>query len=50
MDIKIGHKFHNPKELISHKGDTLRFLKTIPNDTISLIISSPSYNLGTVYL
>lgn len=35
--------------VVVHLGDTLNFLKTIPSNTIKLIISSPPYNLGKQY-
>lgn len=29
-----------------HNGDTLEYLKKIPNDTVSTIVTSPPYNIG----
>ena len=48
-NIEISSQFSDKKQIILHLGDTLDFLKTIPDDVISLIISSPPYNLGKVY-
>lgn len=35
--------------IVLHHGDTGTFLKSIPSNTIKLIISSPPYNLGKQY-
>jgi len=32
-----------------HQGDAQPFLQTIPDNTISLVITSPPYNIGKVY-
>lgn len=44
------HSLYCPDHfLVVHHGDTHNFLKTIPSNTIKLIISSPPYNLGKQY-
>ena len=35
--------------IVLHSGDTGEFLKTIPSDTVQLIITSPPYNIGKEY-
>lgn len=37
------------KSLILYHGDVNEFLKSIPNNSIKLIITSPPYNLGKAY-
>ncbi len=49
MNKKISHNFSLEQDIVIHKGDTLEFLNTLPSNTISLVISSPPYNLGKVY-
>lgn len=47
--IKINSQFSKDEEIVLHLGDSLKFLKTVPDNTISLVISSPPYNVGKVY-
>lgn len=49
QNFKIKNKFTEDANAIIHLGDTLKFLKTIPSLSASLIISSPPYNIGKVY-
>ncbi|MBI2128992.1 site-specific DNA-methyltransferase [Candidatus Woesearchaeota archaeon] len=46
---KISKLFLDSEKIVLHHGDTLEFLKTIPDNTFKLIISSPPYNIGKVY-
>lgn len=48
-DFRISETFNESSEVVLHCGDSLGFLKTIPANTVSLVISSPPYNLGKVY-
>lgn len=48
-NIGINEQFNEKHRIILHTGDTLNFLKTIPDGVISLVISSPPYNLGKIY-
>ncbi len=48
-NIEIVSEFNNEGKIILCWGDTLEFLKTIPDNTISLVITSPPYNLGKIY-
>lgn len=44
------HKEYSEEHnMVLHKGDTYKFLKTIPDKTVKLIISSPPYNVGKIY-
>lgn len=36
-------------EIVLHTGDALEFLKALPSDLLSLIITSPPYNVGKSY-
>jgi len=45
----IENSFSKNKKVVLHKGDTLEFVKKIPDNQISLIITSPPYNLGKEY-
>lgn len=46
---KIVDSFDNIHRIVLHCGDTLEFLKALPDDTAKLIITSPPYNLGKAY-
>jgi len=46
---KIANSFSDHAELILYEGDALSFLKTIPSNMISLVVTSPPYNLGKEY-
>jgi DNA modification methylase len=46
---EIYTNFIKGKNIVLHKGDTLKFLQTLPNDFIDLIITSPPYNIGKIY-
>jgi len=45
----IDNYFANDNEIVLYRGDTLEFIRTIPDNQISLIITSPPYNLGKKY-
>jgi adenine-specific DNA-methyltransferase len=46
---KIYRKYSEKASIVLHHGDANKFIKTIPDETISLIITSPPYNLGKEY-
>jgi adenine-specific DNA-methyltransferase len=46
---EVYKNFDTSARIVLYCGDTLDFLKTIPNDTAKLIITSPPYNLGKEY-
>jgi len=46
---KIENDFSEESKIVLHQGDTLKFLQTMPNKTVKLIISSPPYNVGKKY-
>jgi len=48
-DHDIADLFHEDAEVIVYPGDCLEFLKTIPEETVRLVVTSPSYNIGKSY-
>lgn len=49
LAIKIESAYNPHGNIIFHNGDTYEFIKTLPDDTIKLIITSPPYNVGKEY-
>lgn len=45
----IESQYREDANIILHHGDSSSFVKEIPENTISLVITSPPYNLGKVY-
>ncbi len=48
-ELSISENFSQKADVVLHCGDSFEFLKTIPDNTISLVISSPPYNIGKEY-
>jgi adenine-specific DNA-methyltransferase len=46
---EICGSFLEDCQIVLREGDTFEFLKTIPSNTVTLIVSSPPYNLGKKY-
>jgi adenine-specific DNA-methyltransferase len=46
---KIDKKFSLSAKIIVHLGDCMDLLRTIPNETLQLIVTSPPYNIGKEY-
>lgn len=46
---RIAQAFSPGEQVILYQGDALGFLKELPPGLISLIITSPPYNLGKEY-
>ena len=46
---KIYADFAEEAKIILHHGDSLKFLKTVPDNSINLIVTSPPYNIGKNY-
>jgi len=46
---EIADTFSEEYRIVLHLGDSHDFLKGIPNDTATLIITSPPYNIGKEY-
>jgi DNA modification methylase len=47
--LKISEVFTKDSTVILHLGDSLEFLKTLPSGIVSLVITSPPYNVGKEY-
>ena len=46
---EIHNSFSKEHRIILHQGDSYEFLKTIPSNMATLIITSPPYNVGKEY-
>ena len=46
---QIEHHFRSEADFVLYQGDVADFVATIPDNSISLIITSPPYNLGKDY-
>lgn len=49
MNIDIKDDFSDNASIILHTGDAFCFLKSIPDNTVRLVVTSPPYNLGKEY-
>lgn len=47
--ILYNNSFRQDYDIVLAQNDTLEFLKEIPNDTVTLVVSSPPYNIGKPY-
>ena len=45
----INDTYSKDKDIILHEGDAFEFLRTLPDNLITLAITSPPYNIGKVY-
>lgn len=48
-DIKISDIFDQKSDFVLHEGDTLDLLKSLPDNLVQLVVTSPPYNLGKPY-
>jgi adenine-specific DNA-methyltransferase len=46
---KIRNKFSENASIVLFNGDASDFLASIPNKTVSLVVTSPPYNIGKAY-
>ena len=46
---KIVENFTPSENIIVHPGDCLELLKTIPDESLQLVVTSPPYNIGKEY-
>jgi adenine-specific DNA-methyltransferase len=46
---KVVDKFALSEHIVIYPGDCLELLKTIPDESINLVITSPPYNIGKEY-
>jgi len=47
--LAIGNSYVAGKDLVLGLADSLDFLKTVPDESIKLVVTSPPYNIGKVY-
>lgn len=45
----ISNTFSVSEYIVVYQGDCLDLLKTIPDETMQLIVTSPPYNIGKKY-
>jgi hypothetical protein len=48
-DDKISDRFDATAEAVVFPGDCLEFLRSVPDNTFQLVVTSPPYNLGKEY-
>ncbi|HNS79787.1 MAG TPA: DNA methyltransferase [Syntrophorhabdus sp.] len=46
---KITDNFSPSENIVLYPGDCLNLLKTIPDELLTLVITSPPYNIGKEY-
>jgi adenine-specific DNA-methyltransferase len=46
---QIAGSFNEHDRIVLHQGDVLDFLPSVPSSTVSLIVTSPPYNIGKEY-
>lgn len=46
---RIEEKFTLDARIVVHPGECLDLLRTIPDEAIQLVVTSPPYNLGKEY-
>lgn len=49
MNSRIYKDYKENADIVYHNGESLNFLKKIPDGTVQLIITSPPYNVGKEY-
>lgn len=49
QDKKITGSFAVPESIVLYHGDCLDLLKTVPDESFQLIVTSPPYNIGKEY-
>lgn len=45
----VARQFHPSERAVVYKGDCIDLLKTVPDESIQLIVTSPPYNIGKQY-
>jgi adenine-specific DNA-methyltransferase len=48
-DLSITAAWSPQADVVLHEGDTLELLRTLPDATAQLVVTSPPYNLGKAY-
>lgn len=47
--LSIAEKFNSSDHIVVYPGDCLELLKSIPDESIQLVVTSPPYNIGKEY-
>lgn len=47
--VKISDNFNKESKVIFHHGNVEDFIKSIPDESVQLIVTSPPYNIGKEY-
>jgi len=48
-NIEISDRFSLDERIVVFPGDCMELLKTIPNESLQLVVTSPPYNIGKEY-
>jgi adenine-specific DNA-methyltransferase len=49
LGVEIHDRFDLTHRAVAFRGDCLSFLATVPNNSVSLVVTSPPYNIGKAY-
>lgn len=49
MKRRIYQRYEAGRDYIVHRGDCLKFLKTLPTESVDLVVTSPPYCIGKPY-
>lgn len=49
IELDIPSKYSVENKITLYHGDCLEFLKTIPDESVQLVVTSPPYNIGKEY-
>src|SRR3989338_1309849 len=49
VKIKIAHHYKPDADVILFNGDRIDFMRTLPDRSVSLVVTSPPYNIGKEY-
>ncbi len=47
--MKISKSHRSDADVVLHTGDCLAFLRSLPDESVMLVLTSPPYNLGKSY-
>ena len=47
--FKVDKRFKKTSKCVYYSGDCMKFLDTLPDNYVKLIVTSPPYNLGKEY-
>jgi adenine-specific DNA-methyltransferase len=47
--VSIQKRFHREQDIVLHEGDCVDLLRSLPDKSIQLIVTSPPYNIGKAY-